>query len=218
MGRSCSRSGGCLRLRTDEGECSSNDGSTVGSFRFVIGVIKMRLLALALVLVAVLIVFRIYRAKPVPKPSDRPDPNVDMPQIADEAVQFAGTRGVTLDYTPDSVKQVEGILSDLHVERTKRLLSDSAVNQRAVQFGAYIGEVLRRTYGGSWSIDHSVGGPKSFPIHWKDHDSFPVGWCGKRIVNGDEDNVWFKFQVVTTADVKGNTGPMRRSARPTTAE
>ena len=68
-------------------------------------------------------------------------------------------------------------------------------------FGAYIGEVIRRKFGGSWSVDHAVAGPQTFPINWHGREAFPVGWCGKRILNGDEDNVWFKFQVVTSEEL-----------------
>jgi len=42
-----------------------------------------------------------------------------------------------------------------------------------------------------------VAGEKSYPLHWLGGDSFPVGWCFKRIMNGPEDNVWDKFQVVS---------------------
>lgn len=180
---------------------------------------KMRLVAFILVFVAVLILFRLYhrRVRASSVAARQADPNVDMPTIAEDAVRFAAVRGKTLDFRPDSVNVVESVLSDLHIERAKGQLSDSDVNMHAVQFGAYIGEVLRRTYGGSWSIDHPVAGPRTFPIHWNGHDSFPVGWCGKRILNGDEDNVWFKFQVLTSD--QGESGTKTKDAvGPTTSE
>jgi hypothetical protein len=96
------------------------------------------------------------------------------------------------------VKTVESILGELHEDHAKGLLSGEQVNVNALRYGAYIGEVLRRTYGGTWATDHPMGGPKSYPIRCKNYESFPVRWCGKRILNGDEDNVWFKFQVFTS--------------------
>jgi hypothetical protein len=57
-------------------------------------------------------------------------------------------------------------------------------------------------HNGSWAIDHEVAGPGSFPIRWGDHESFPIGWCGKRIINGEEDNVWFKFRALLLGDAK----------------
>lgn len=162
-----------------------------------------RIVIVIVLLIAVFIAVRILTRKtqpPIPT-----DPNVMMPMLADEAVKFAAGHGVTLDYTPESVERVEPILADLHESRISGQLSDRDLNLHAHRFGAYIGEVLRRTYGGHWTEDHEVAGPKTFPIHWKDGQSFPVGWCGKRILNGDEDNVWHKFQVVTSDEyLKGD--------------
>ena len=50
-------------------------------------------------------------------------------------------------------------------------------------------------------------------LYWKQSQSFPVGWCGKRILNGDEDNVWHKYQVLTSDEYQSgamtqpSTGP-----------
>jgi hypothetical protein len=134
------------------------------------------------------------------------DPNDFMPQMASEAVQYATEHQKTLDYTPESVKVVESLLGELHELRAKQELSDRDLNIRALQFGGYVGEVIRRQYDGSWATDHPVAGPKSFPIRFNGHESFPVGWCGKRMLNGDEDNVWFKFKVVTSEEyLRGDT-------------
>jgi hypothetical protein len=135
------------------------------------------------------------------KPSQE-DVNVGMGELAELAVQFADQRGQTLDYSPDSVERVESILADLHNSKKAGQLSDEDAGRSAIRFGAYIGEVLRRHYGGHWEEDHDVAGPGSFPIHWGQGASFPVGWCGKRIINGQEDNVWHKYQVVTSEDSK----------------
>ncbi|HEY7119027.1 MAG TPA: hypothetical protein VH475_20725 [Tepidisphaeraceae bacterium] len=155
---------------------------------------------LVVVLAIAVVGYRAYKrrsAPPIPT-----DPNEFMPEMADRAVQYASAHGKALDYSPGSVEAVESLLGELHELRSRQQLSDQDVNVQALHFGAYIGEVLRREYGGSWATDHAVAGPKSFPIHWKDSESFPIGWCGKRILNGDEDNVWFKFQVVTSDEYR----------------
>jgi hypothetical protein len=121
-----------------------------------------------------------------------------MARRAEEAVKFANDRGVTLDYSPESVQQVERILAELHQARSKGQLPDSDLDLHAHGFGAYIGEIIRRKYKGHWERDSDVAGPNSYPIHWNGGQSFPIAWCGKRIINGEEDNVWFKFQVVTS--------------------
>ena len=132
------------------------------------------------------------------------DPNVFMPLMADRAVQFAMEKGKHLDYSPESIKTVDFLLGELHDLRAKRQLSDHDLNTHALHFGAYIGEILRRKFGGSWATDHPVAGPKSFPIHFFGGDAFPIGWCGKRILNGDEDNVWFKYQMVISRSIEPN--------------
>lgn len=136
------------------------------------------------------------------KPSGGGDLNAEMAALAEEAVKFANKKGVNLDYSKDSVQRVEQILADLHQSRSKGQLPDSDLDMHAHRFGAYIGEVLRRMHGGHWARDSDVGGPDSFPIHWNGGQTFPIAWCGKRIINGDEDNVWFKFQVFTSEEYR----------------
>lgn len=179
-----------------------------------------RVLAIILLVVfGEMVAYRLYRRSKARVSSNLglpQDPNQFMPDVAAHAVQAATEKGKTLDYSPESVKTVESILGELHDEHAKGTLSDNDVNVMAIQYGAYVGEVLRRKYGGSWAADHSVAGPKSYPIHWQDHDSFPVAWCGKRILNGDKDNVWFKFQVVTSDKVKSlaTSEPVDPTSRP----
>jgi hypothetical protein len=120
-----------------------------------------------------------------------------MANLAQQAVAFAKQQGAALDSSAGSIVSVESILGKLHEARLAGKLSDDEVWQRALEFGAYIGEILRETYNGSWAVDHAVVGPKTFPISWSGEEAFPVGWCGKRILNGEEDNVLVKFQVIT---------------------
>lgn len=175
---------------------------------------KFVIIVALVLLVALALAVRVFKRKAAAVTSD--DPNVFMPALASEAVQFAAARNVSLDYTTSSVESVESLLSQLHALRSSGNLTDDDLNLRAHQFGAYIGEVLRRRYGGEWKTDHEVAGPKSFPFHWKDGQSFPVGWCGKRMLNGTEDNVWFKFQVVTSDDYQ--SGAMTRPSGGSTGE
>jgi hypothetical protein len=85
---------------------------------------------------------------------------------------------------------VDEILGKLHQD----YLKDNAtpgLRGLATGFGAYVGEVIRRHHAGAeWKRDHPAVGEKTYPIHWEGGDSFPKGSCYKRIVNGDEDDVW----------------------------
>lgn len=170
-----------------------------------------RIIIVVGLLIAAFVVVRLLarRARPDSLPED---PNAFMPMLADAAAKFAAGRGMSLDYSPGSVEHVESLLAELHQSRAAGRLADRDLHLHAHQFGAYVGEVLRRTYGGHWAEDHELAGPKSFPLHWKDGQSFPVGWCGKRILNGDEDNVWAKFQIVTSEEYLRLRGAMTQAS------
>ncbi len=169
------------------------------------------------VVVLVLVNYRLSRRRLMQSPGTLSnDSNVFMPLMADRAVQFAKEKGKQLDYSSESIKAVDSQLGELHDLREKQQLSDRDLNDHALHFGAYIGEILRRKYGGSWATDHPVAGPKSFPIHFLGGDSFPIGWCGKRILNGDEDNVWFKYQMVISRSNEPGSTSQPSDTGPTT--
>ena len=117
--------------------------------------------------------------------------------MATEAVKDARENNhVSLDYTPESIQKVEQILGDLHDKYVKDHSSISA-NGLGSAYGAYIGEVIRRSEPGArWERDDPVGGEKSYPIVWGAGHSYPMAWCYHRIVNGPEDNVWVKYRVL----------------------
>jgi hypothetical protein len=111
---------------------------------------------------------------------------------------------MNLDYTPESVEQVEAVLEKLYGAVPRGVLarlfgrgpSAADISTMSKMYGAYIGECIRRKWGGQWEVDHPVAGPRSFPISSRGHQSFPLGWCYKRLQNGPEDNVWHKLQIL----------------------
>jgi hypothetical protein len=44
----------------------------------------------------------------------QPDVNRDMPEMTNEAVQWAAQKKVTLDFSADSIERVEGLLAEYH--------------------------------------------------------------------------------------------------------
>jgi hypothetical protein len=128
-----------------------------------------------------------------------------MAAYAQDATEHAkATCGIALDYTPASVEHVEEVLGRLYeaiprglVARLfKKAPSADEIATVSKMYGGYIGECIRRTWGGEWEVDHPVAGPRSFPISSGGHQSFPLGWCFKRLRNGPEDNVWHKMQIL----------------------
>lgn len=106
--------------------------------------------------------------------------------------------GITLDYGPDSVQKVEELLSRESGRYQRGEMSEQDLVRSSMQWGAYIGEVIRRLKPSHWEIDSTIGGDGSFPIVFDEerHETFPIRWCYKRIKNGPEDNVWHKFSLL----------------------
>lgn len=128
--------------------------------------------------------------------------------LASEAVKDANKNNqVALDFTPESIKSVDAILGRIHDSYVKNPSSIS-VNGLASAYGAYIGEVIRRSEpDAKWERDDPVAGEKSYPLFWGGGRSYPMAWCYKRIVNGDEDNVWVKYRVLKDQREKSNPAP-----------
>jgi hypothetical protein len=103
---------------------------------------------------------------------------------------------ITLDYSIASLKQVDEILGRVHENYLKNPASIS-VRGLAAEYGAYVGEVIRRNEGNAyWTRDSKVAGEKSYPLHWHAGESFPLAWCARRITDGDEDSIWIKYSIL----------------------
>jgi hypothetical protein len=120
-----------------------------------------------------------------------------MVYFAKEAAKWVKQdKGIELDYSMSSIKVVEEQLGGLSRQVDKSNPQKGMFGQ-AASYGAYIGEVVRKRFGGTWAVDHPVGGARSYPMTTKSNQViFPVGWCWKRIINGEEDNVYFKAEML----------------------
>jgi hypothetical protein len=103
---------------------------------------------------------------------------------------------ITLDYSVASLKQVDEILGRVHENYLKNP-SSMSVRGLAAEYGAYVGEVIRRHEGNAyWTRDSQFAGEKSYPLHWNTGESYPLAWCERRITDGDEDSIWIKYSVL----------------------
>jgi len=128
-----------------------------------------------------------------------------MAAYAQDAVDHAKTAaGVTLDYSPDSIKHVEGVLETLYAATPRGLSrifrrgpTQEDVATMAKMYGGYIGEVVRRTAGGEWVLDTEIAaGETVISLRKGEQRIFPPAKVHKRLANGSEDNVWFYYQVL----------------------
>lgn len=149
-------------------------------------------------LVLGLMLFIAERVSATPTPPQFKSTDEMMAYFAAQATQWVRKdRGIDLDYSVDSIKVVEEQLGCVanEVDKTNPQRGTFGI---AMGYGAYIGEVLRRREGGSWAVDHPVGGPHSYPLTLSSNGTaFPVGWCWKRLTAGEEDNVYFKARLVS---------------------
>ncbi|CDX39474.1 conserved exported hypothetical protein [Mesorhizobium sp. ORS 3359] len=128
-----------------------------------------------------------------------------------------GLDGSKLDYSLDSLKQIDAALQKLHDELPDGTNGKdlTAVGDKQLQFvtlslGSYVGEVLRRNLrqGARWEEFEALsenekqlfGNEKdlgnAYFIRWADGVVFPLSKVLKFIQNGDEDSVYFYAKVV----------------------
>lgn len=131
-----------------------------------------------------------------------PSPNEIMAAYAANAVNFAQSSfGISLDYSVESIEQVESLANRLFHTRPKgfiaklfrKLPSDTDVQNVCKMLGAYIGEVYRQNKGGEWQInqDHQAIG-----LLYGDTWIFPLAKVLKRITNGKKDDLNAYFTAI----------------------
>ncbi len=93
------------------------------------------------------------------EPPTEPDPGQAPPAVTELAaacVRFVATRyGAMLDFTPDTLSLVDQWLREARTELAARPEAAEVVQSAA---GAYLGEVMRRCFGGEWFADGDPSG------------------------------------------------------------
>jgi hypothetical protein len=102
----------------------------------------------------------------------------------------------TLDLTPDSLDPLERILAKMH--NTVKFGNpdvrpgDDEIEQLAKLWGLYTGEVIRRHYGGQWSVNENG----EFTLATGEATLYPVAKMRKRIIDGPMENIRVYFTSV----------------------
>jgi len=116
---------------------------------------------------------------------------------AEKAVQKAREFNTRLDYTENSLMEVEVILSQLARSSTATQTSADDVGEMCKMWGSYLGEVVRRRFGGEWSVETYPG--KHFAtltLSVGSNKLFPTMKVHRRLTQGAEDNVWSFYKMV----------------------
>ena len=99
----------------------------------------------------------------------------------------------SLDYTPDSLDAIERMLGKMHnlakYAAPGQGPSEEHIATAAKLWGIYIGEVIRRHYGGQWSL----GEDGVLTLSIGEAQVLPIGKARKRIVDGPTENIRYYF-------------------------
>ncbi len=112
---------------------------------------------------------------------------------AQQAVAQARDYHAVLDYSEKSVQELEVILSQIsHAEQTPDQLTETCK-----RWGSYLGEVVRRRFGGDWSVEQYPG--KDFAtltLTVNGSKLFPSMKIHRRLEQGDAENVWNFYKMI----------------------
>ena len=118
---------------------------------------------------------------------------------AEQAVVLAHEFHAQLDFTENSLMEVETILARLSREMPQSKPSSGDVSEICKIWGSYLGEVVRRRFGGDWSIETYPG--KQFAtltLTVNGNKLFPSMKVHRRLTEGEADNVWTFYKMVKT--------------------
>ena len=127
-----------------------------------------------------------------------------MELLADKAVTLARDQfDVDFDFTEYSLRLVEKILAKMGEDIPKSILgrifkrgpSKNQINSVCMLLGAYIGEVMRRKWNGTWHLDSTFGEPLP-AIAILDGKIYPTHKVYKRLVDGEGDNIWAYYEML----------------------
>ncbi len=125
---------------------------------------------------------------------------------AAQAIALAREFKAQLDYSENSLMEVETILARLSREMPASKPSDDDVSELCKVWGSYLGEVVRRRFGGEWSIETYPG--KQFAtltLNVNGNKLFPSIKVHRRLTEGESDNVWSFYRMVKTRLEKPTT-------------
>ena len=136
---------------------------------------------------------------------------------AQAAVEAAAAMNVALDFSEASLERVEAVLARLHAEArdiriaqaANRIVSNAAnttagpsaadMDEMCKLWGSYFGEVVRRRWGGEWTIETYPGtGFATLTLNVTAGKLFPSMKVYRRLTEGDGDNLWTFYETVRT--------------------
>ena len=116
---------------------------------------------------------------------------------AQKAVQAARGFTAELDYSESSLVRLETILDQLSRVMPSPQSSGDDLSEMCKTWGSYFGEVVRRRFGGEWSIETYPG--KQFAtltLSIYGNKIFPSMKVHRRLAQGASENVWSFYKMI----------------------
>ncbi len=115
---------------------------------------------------------------------------------AAEAVRAAQEQfGFALDYSDGSVESLETILANISASLNPA--DKDAVEQAVKLWGSYLGEVARRSFGGTWELIQYPGRAAAVPtLVIAGSQLYPLMKVYRRLTMGEPENVWKFYEQI----------------------
>ncbi len=123
--------------------------------------------------------------------------------FAGAAVELAREFGVALDFSEGSLEGVERVLGTLHddlqggnaavrsLDAAPAAPSSTDIDEMCKLWGSYFGEVVRRRWGGEWSVEQYPGrGFATLTLTVGGNKLFPSMKVYRRLTQGAQENLW----------------------------
>jgi hypothetical protein len=123
---------------------------------------------------------------------------------AERAVAEASEFNCLLDFSQESIRELEAFL-----ERRSHEIAERDATESCKTWGSYLGEVVRRRFGGTWTIETYPG--KEFAtltLTVRGSRLFPTIKVHRRLTQGKQENIWDFYQMVASRleSVAGSRG------------
>jgi len=116
---------------------------------------------------------------------------------AQRAVQAGHEFSAQLDYSENSLMELETILDQLSRDVAAGQPAGDDLSETCKTWGSYFGEVVRRRFGGEWSIETYPGRQfATLTLSVRGNKIFPSMKIHRRLMQGDAENVWSFYKLV----------------------